>query len=153
MTGKAFRQTSKGFIYLVTIVMGIAFTLTLLSIARSNALDFNRREFQLQSVSIKESVLRNVTAADNAIHGIAAYFLSNPEMTQPQFNLVGEELLRQHSYIKGVVYARPPKQDVRNETTPDSDLEIKSIPVSYLLSRSADENIYVGYDLYTKIKK
>ncbi|OGT86508.1 MAG: hypothetical protein A3G96_02965 [Gammaproteobacteria bacterium RIFCSPLOWO2_12_FULL_52_10] len=146
-------QASRGFVYLVTILLGFSFTFILLSIARNNALDFNRREFQLQSVSIKESVLRNVSAAHNATHGIAAYFLSNPELTQSQFNIVSKELLRQHAYINGVVYARLLKQAAQNEAAvpaANSDRGVSTLSVSYQLSRDSRTDIFAdGYDLST----
>ena len=78
-------QTSLWFVYFVTITLGITFSIHLLSRAWNNALESNKREFSLQSISLKESVARNVRAAHNAANSISAFFLANPDLDQKQF--------------------------------------------------------------------
>ena len=92
-------------VYLVTISLGIAFSITLLSITWNNALDKNKREFALQSFALKESVSRNVRTADNITNNFAAFFKANPDLSERQFRVFTETLLEQHDFVSGVVYS------------------------------------------------
>ncbi len=92
-------------VYFVTISLGIAFSITLLSITWNNALDKNKREFALQSFALKESVSRNVRTADNITNNFAAFFKANPNLDERQFRVFTETLLEQHDFVSGVVYS------------------------------------------------
>jgi signal transduction histidine kinase/CheY-like chemotaxis protein len=121
----------------VAVIIGISFARIITSIAWDNALESNRREFQLNSIALKESVLSNVNAAHHAINGIAAFLLADAAITKQQFEIIVAEILRQHPYIKGVVYAAAAGGDH------------PAFPVIYRSGRNSDAPLFAeGEDMY-----
>ena len=110
-------QKGRWSVYFVTISLGIAFSITLLSITWNNALDKNKREFALQSFALKESVSRNARTANDIVNNFAAFLKANPEPKEDQFTVFTSTLLQQHEFISGVVYS-PIIVDDANQGTP-----------------------------------
>lgn len=96
--------TSRLFLYSVTITLGIIFSLVLISIAWNNALDRNKREFTLTSLSLKEAVARNVRTGHNTVNSIVSFFDASPILTQKQFNMITASLVSQYPFIEGAAY-------------------------------------------------
>ena len=96
--------TSSLFVYTVTITLGVAFSLILISVAWNNALERNEREFKLMSLTLKESVARNVRSGHSAVNSIVSFLDANPAITSKQFSTVTSSLLSQYSFIEGAVY-------------------------------------------------
>ena len=99
-------NTPQWFVYFVTITLGIAFTLTLVSIAWNNALKEAERGFSLGSQLIKESVGRNARVAHNTVNSVAAFFAANPDLDQRQFSIITKSLFAEHAFMRGAVYCR-----------------------------------------------
>lgn len=102
-------QKSPWFVYFVTIALGLAFSLTLLSITWENALERNEKEFTLESLSLRESVARNVRSAHNVMHNFKAFYLANPALSETEFEVFTREILKQNSFIEGAVFAEIPQ--------------------------------------------
>lgn len=142
------KQTALWFVYLVTISLGMAFTAILISIAWDNSLDQNKRVFSLESVSLKESVSRNVRAADNAINNLSAFLVANPAFTQRQFEIVVNSILNQHPFIEGVIYS-PLIKHVGHYVDADESETAVHFPVRYQIMRLGQEGRFTdGFDLF-----
>ncbi|MBF8268473.1 MAG: hypothetical protein HW386_182, partial [Gammaproteobacteria bacterium] len=151
MSGQTSRHASKFSVYLVAVVIGLSFARIIVSIAWDNALEVNRREFQLHFVALKESVLRNVNAAHHAINGIAAFLQSEEAITPQHFNTIAAEFIRQHPYIEGVAYAPAAAEiDVSDfGRVAASSMDRPVFPVLYQTQRNSDKPLYTeGDDLF-----
>jgi len=92
------------FIYFVTIALGLAFTVTLVSIAWNNALEETKRNFSLTSQLMMDSVERNASIGHNSINSLAAALAAEPELDQRQFSIITSNLLADHPFINAIVY-------------------------------------------------
>jgi signal transduction histidine kinase/CheY-like chemotaxis protein len=99
-------NTSRWFTYLVTVVLGIAFAVTLVSIAWNNALEETKAEFSLGLRLIRDNVERNVRIGHNSIRSVAAFFAADPNLNQKQFKTITSSLFSDHAFIKGVIYCQ-----------------------------------------------
>jgi two-component system sensor histidine kinase/response regulator len=106
-------STPQWFVYFVTITLGIAFTVTLVSIAWNNALKEAERGFSLGSQLIKESVGRNARVAHNTVNSVAAFFAANPNLSRRQFSVITQSLFAEHSFMQGAVYCRYERSGAR----------------------------------------
>ncbi len=100
-------QKGRWFAYGVTAALGIAFSMTLLSITWENALDRNIKEFALESYALREAVSRNVRSAHNVNNSFSAFFGANPGFTDEQFYRFSRTLLDEHVFIESAVYCTP----------------------------------------------
>ena len=141
MTDKLTRHTNKWTIYFVAVMIGVSFTNIIVSIAWNQSIENNRREFELQSVKLKESVIRNVTAAHLAINELATFLISNPDLSNQQFDTVIDGMFKSHPYIEGVVFSRSLPRTVQDsQNTPN-------FPVRYQVYRAHKPVFAVGQDL------
>jgi len=92
------------FVYLVTIALGLAFTVTLVSIAWNNALQEAKRNFSLTSQLVMDSVERNASIGHNSINGLAAALAADPDLNRRQFSIITSSLLADHPFINAIVY-------------------------------------------------
>jgi len=104
MTSIQEEQKGRWSVYFVTIALGLAFSITLLSITWNNALERNKREFTLESFALRESIARNVRTAHNVTNNFSAFFKANPDLNEQQFTVFTETLLQQHEFIEGAFY-------------------------------------------------
>ena len=97
-------DSSRWFIYFVTVTMGIAFSGILFWIAWSNVLDENERDFSLQSISLRGSITRNARTAHDTVNNLESFAIANKGATEEQFILFVSALLKQHPFLGGAVY-------------------------------------------------
>ena len=112
-------QKGRWFAYGVTAALGIAFSMTLLSITWENALDRNIKEFALESYALREAVSRNVRSAHNVNNSFSAFFGANPGFTDEQFYRFSRTLLDEHEFIESAVYCIPTEDAVSQKTVDD----------------------------------
>lgn len=105
-------QKGRWFAYIVTAALGLAFSITLLSITWNNALDKNKKEFTLESYTLREAVTRNVRTAHNVASSFSAFFKANPEFSNQQFSVFTRTILDQHEFIDGAIYCSPSNSGV-----------------------------------------
>lgn len=153
MSEKKQAYSGRWSIYFVAVIIGVSFTRIIVNISVDNALDNYRQEFQLQSVSIKEAVHRNVNAAHQAIYAITAFLQANRKLSDQQFNLITGELFRQHPYIKGIVYSRAATELDSTQASLVSAAEntdVPVFPVLYQVTRNSGDMLFEqGHDLYS----
>lgn len=111
MPEKLLRINKRWPIYIVAVIIGLSFTRIIVSIAWDDTVENNRREFHLQSVKLKESVIRNVNAAHQVIHGFATFLMADRDLSRQQFNMIVKGLLEEHPYLKSVVIATASSAD------------------------------------------
>lgn len=99
-------NTPRWFTYLVTYVLGIAFSVTLVSIAWNNALEETRSEFSLGLRLIRDNVERNARIGHNSIRSVAAFFSADPNLGRKQFRTITSSLFADHPFINGFMYCR-----------------------------------------------
>ncbi len=97
-------KRGRWFSYFVTASLGLAFSITLLSITWNNALERNKREFTLESFALRETITGKVRTAYNITNNFAAFFQANPKLNEKQFTLFTEAILQQHDFIEGAIY-------------------------------------------------
>ena len=137
-------HTNKWSIYFVAVMIGLSFTNIVVSIAWDQSIENNRREFQLQSVKLKEAIIRNVTAAHLAINELATFLLSDPDLSEQRFDMVIDGLFKSHPYIKGVAYSRSV-----NETTPEGR-DKYDLPVRFQMYRTDQRPAFTDGQELTK---
>lgn len=128
-------KTSKWFIYIFTTILGITFTITLLTITWNNAIDSRKKDISYELSAIKQTIAHNILVSNNVIYNLAAFFHSNPEPTEEQFNIFAKNLGDYYSFIENVIYFHSVNQG-------------EKFPVQFEMSR--DRNIFLtGQDIYT----
>jgi len=98
-------QTANWFAYTVAVTLGIAFSILLFWLAWSTALDDKRRDFSLQSMTLKDSVNHNLRIVHDEVISIAAFLRANPEITRQQFESIIHTLFEQHPFLQGAIYS------------------------------------------------
>jgi len=96
--------TPRWFTYFVTFALGMAFTVTMLSVAWNNALDEAGKELSRGILLIKDNVEKNARIAQNSINSVAAFFSADPNITQQQFRSITTSLFFSNPFIKGAVF-------------------------------------------------
>jgi signal transduction histidine kinase/CheY-like chemotaxis protein len=140
-------EKGRWFVYFVTITIGVAFSLTLLSITWNNALERNKKEFALESFSLRESVGRNVRSAHNVTNNFTAFFKATPDVSERQFMVFTDTLLLQHEFIEGAIYFPKLKENKISFSKNDDD------KLSYYQSMRDPDYVKEGIDLYNGLYK
>jgi signal transduction histidine kinase/CheY-like chemotaxis protein len=104
MNSKQETQTARWFIYFVTVTLGLTFSSILVWIAWTNALERNERDFSMQSISLDETINRNVRTANSTTRSITSFIKANPDITRQQFTVFVNALLNEYKFIDGAVY-------------------------------------------------
>ena len=97
-------QTARWFIYFVAVTLGLAFSSILVWLAWSNALEQNRRDFSLQSISLEETINRNIRTANSTARSITSFIKANPDISPPEFTVFTNALLNEYAFLDGAVY-------------------------------------------------
>jgi signal transduction histidine kinase/DNA-binding response OmpR family regulator len=138
-------EKGRWFAYFVTITIGLAFSLTLLSITWNNAIERNKKEFALESFSLRESVTRNVRSAHNVTNNFTAFFKATPDLNNKQFSVFTDTMLQQHEFIEGAIYF-----PVLTEHDDSISANEGNIPPFFQLMRDKSY-VQEGIDLYNGI--
>ena len=98
----------------------------------------------MQSVALEDSVVRNVNAANHAINGLATFLKYDRGIIESQFDRIIADMIKEHPYIKGVVYA-PVAAGPSGEAASHP-----VFPVLYQAPANVKNSLFVpGHDLYT----
>ena len=104
MISKPETQTARWFIYFVAVTLGLAFSSILVWLAWTNALEQNERDFSLQSISLEETINRNIRTANNTARSITSFIKANPRLTTTQYTVFINALLNDYAFINGALY-------------------------------------------------
>lgn len=98
------RLPSRRFIYSVTTILGLSFTLILFLLAWFNSIDNEKKEFAFETVSLSSLVNRGVSAADNVTITVADLFESQPMMSESSFHSFAKSFIERHPFISSISY-------------------------------------------------
>lgn len=104
MGEQAADRTQIWLIYVFTGILGIAFALTLLSIAWNNAIESKNREFTFELTALKQTIAHNVLVTDNIINNIAAYIESNSGLPDQSFRSYAHNLIDDYPFLESIIY-------------------------------------------------
>ena len=77
-------QTSRWLGYSVTVLLGLAFTSTLVFITWDDALDDKENEFALESATLSEKFSHNVLVSNDVINNLDAFIAANSALSKQQ---------------------------------------------------------------------
>jgi signal transduction histidine kinase/CheY-like chemotaxis protein len=108
------RTVSTKSTYLITFLLGLAFSLTLVQSAWKTAIDRKQKDFQFEIISIKQTVARNVLAGNDITNNIAAFISSNDKVIAEQFKSFSKDLLGRYTHIESINYYEYSDTDGKN---------------------------------------
>ena len=97
-------KTARWIIYTFTGLLGLAFAITLLTITWNNAIDSRKKDISYELSTIKQTIIHNILVSNNVINDLAAFFNSNHEPTEYQFDIFANNLRNNYQFIQGIVY-------------------------------------------------
>ncbi len=100
-------QTPRWLVYLIPLVSGIAFSITIFFVVWNKSLHSNNQSFLLETVSFKETVTRNLIASENIAIDLEAFINITGEINQQQFEQFTSALFRHYPFIQGIQYSNP----------------------------------------------
>ena len=103
-------QATRWFVYTFTVILGVTFSITLLSITWNNAIDSRQKDFSYELSTIKQTINHNILVSNNVINDLAAFFQSNPEISEHQFGVYATSLADNYPFIEGITYFRSVNQ-------------------------------------------
>ncbi len=133
---------STRYTYLITFLLGLAFSITLMQSTWKTAIERKQQDFHFETLSIQQSVTNNVLAGNDVTNNIVAFFSSNGNVSSGQFNAFVTDVLERYEHIEAVNYYELKGNE-----------EEKHFPLVYEYSR---DNISIGLkqgeDVYLKPK-
>ena len=98
------RAISTRFTYVITFLLGLAFSITLVHSAWKTAIERKQNDFHFEILSIKQAVARNVLTGNDVTNNVAAFMFSNETVAAEQFNSFVADLLHRYNHIEAVNY-------------------------------------------------
>ena len=89
---------------LVTLTLGITFSIIIIFIAWRDSVQSQAREFSLASSTIKNVVARNTQTANDTLNSFSTYLEVNPELNNDEFSMITSSVLGLYPFLEGVVY-------------------------------------------------
>ncbi len=129
---KHHRLPSRLFIYSVTTVLGLSFTLILFLLAWFNSIDNEKKEFAFESVSISSLVSRGSSAADDVTSTISNLLESLPSMTKNSFESFSQSFIERHPFITSISF-----HQIQSQT--NSSGKDKSVLISCVFHIESDK--------------
>ena len=130
------RSISNRFTYVITFLLGLAFSLTLVQSAWKTAIERKQKDFHFDILSIKQAVTRNVLTGNDATNNIAAFMYSNDDIHPEQFQSFAKDILERYRHIQAVNYY-----------TYSGNENVYGFPLKYQYSRE-ENTMHVGEDVY-----
>ncbi len=126
--------------YVITFLLGFAFTVTLLQSTWKTAIERKQKDFHFEILSIQQSVASNVLAGNDVTNNVAAFISSNVDVTADQFNAFCRDVLERNEHIEAINYYSFTGDDWVNE-----------FRLVYETNRDKTR-IEIGYDIYSNKK-
>ena len=134
------RSISTRFTYVITFLLGLAFSITLVQSAWKTAIERKQKDFHFEILSIKQSVTRNVLTGNDVTNNVAAFMHSNDDVNSFQFDSFAKELLDRYDHIEAINYYSFTDNDGLNQ-----------FPLLYEYARKSN-GIQIGNDIYQNSK-
>jgi len=126
--------------YLITFLLGLAFSITLMQSTWKTAIERKQKDFHFEILSIQQSVATNVLTGNDVTNNVAAFISSNDDISINQFEIFADDILERYKHIEAINYYTFAGNDRVNE-----------FPLIYERARN-DTGIYIGEDIYFEPK-
>ena len=130
------RSISTRFTYVITFLLGLAFSITLVQSAWKTAIERKQKDFHFEILSIKQAVTRNVLTGNDVTNNVAAFMYSNDDVLSEQFESFAKDILERYEHIQAINYYAFSGNDFINE-----------FPLEYQYSR-IESAMQIGEDVY-----
>lgn len=134
------RNISSRSTYLITFLLGLAFSITLMQSTWKTAIERKQKDFHFEILSIQQSVSSNVLSGNDVTNNVSAFFSSNENVLSEQFDTFTSDILERYEHIEAINYYAFTGNDRVNE-----------FPLVYQHGRE-DTGIHVGEDIYLEPK-
>jgi signal transduction histidine kinase/CheY-like chemotaxis protein len=155
------QASSRWFSYLVAAGLGLSFLVTLLFLALHNVLESERQEFNLESLSLTDSVSRNVSSGEDVTNNLATLVSAIDPDDADAFTLFSRSILERYPFVLATAYhpmvpdAQRPLFERRiapiiaslEEPHESADIRERYLPARYSIERATGRGVPVGYDL------
>lgn len=88
-------------LYLLPVTLGIVFSLILFQLAWQTEIDNRKREFELESVSLSESISQRLGISEDALAHVSALLNANPLLAEQQLDVFLDGLQQRHDFVLG----------------------------------------------------
>jgi signal transduction histidine kinase/CheY-like chemotaxis protein len=126
--------------YLITFLLGLAFSITLMQSTWKTAIERKQKDFYFEILSIQQSVASNVLTGNDVTNNVAAFMASNDNVMANQFETFADDILERYSHIEAINYYSFTGDDWVNE-----------FRLVYEFSRG-NNRIKIGEDIYSDPK-
>jgi signal transduction histidine kinase/DNA-binding response OmpR family regulator len=101
--------------YLITFLLGFAFSITLMQSTWKTAIERKQKDFQFEILSIQQSVASNVLTGNDVTNNVASVVSSNDNISAEQFETFADDVLQRYNHIEAINYYEFTGDDWVNE--------------------------------------
>jgi signal transduction histidine kinase/DNA-binding response OmpR family regulator len=85
--------------YTVSVLFGLAFSITIFFVIWNNSLNSKKQEFLIDTVSIRESVMRNIVSAEDSLENLSALITTTSSLDSEVFREFAKQLTDRNDFI------------------------------------------------------
>jgi signal transduction histidine kinase/CheY-like chemotaxis protein len=90
--------------YVITFLLGLAFSITLMQSTWDTAIERKQKDFHYEILSIQQAVASNVLTGNDVTNNVAAFMTSNNEVMANQFESFTNDILERYKHIEAINY-------------------------------------------------
>ncbi len=90
--------------YLITFLLGFAFSITLMQSTWKTAIERKQKDFHFEILSIQQSVASNVLSGNDVTNNVASFISSNNNISLNQFETFAGDVLDRYKHIEAINY-------------------------------------------------
>lgn len=111
MAKKEKEQIPIWLVYTVTVIFGLAFSITIFFVVWNNSLNTKKQEFLIDAVSIRESVMQNIVLAEDSLYNLVSMVSVTASGDPVLFRDYCAEMFGRHEFIVSAVMLDLPPDD------------------------------------------
>lgn len=90
--------------YVITFLLGLAFSITLMQSTWDTAIERKQKDFHFEILSIQQAVASNVLTGNDVTNNVAAFMSSHNEVITNQFDSFTNDILERYKHIEAINY-------------------------------------------------
>lgn len=98
------RSISTRSTYVITFLLGLAFSITLMQSTWKTAIERKQKDFHFEILSIQQAVASNVLTGNDVTNNVAAFMTSNKEVMTSQFESFTNDILKRYKHVEAINY-------------------------------------------------
>ncbi len=98
------RSISTRSTYVITFLLGLAFSITLMQSTWKTAIERKQKDFHFETLSIQQAVASNVLTGNDVTNNIAAFIAANKNVLSNQFDTFTDDILERYKHIEAINY-------------------------------------------------